>query len=60
MNTSIIRLPGANNKCVCGLIRLKQKLLERRSVGMYLRVKGEEEGEEEGEVEGEEDDDDEL
>ena len=56
MNTSIIRLPGANNKCVCGLIRLKQKLLERRSVGMYLRVKGEEEGEEEGE----EDDDDEL
>ena len=52
MNTSIIRLPGANNKCVCGLIRLKQKLLERRSVGMYLRVNGEEEGEE--------DDDDEL
>ena len=47
MNTSIIRLPGANNRCVCGLIRLKQKLLERRSVGMYLRVKGEEDDDDE-------------
>ena len=47
MNTSIIKLPGANNRCVCGLIRLKQKLLERRSVGMYLRVKGEEDDDDE-------------